>query len=68
MASRKCINIYILKYFMAVRKHKHFCTSRGSLYGLVAWDEPVFHFVTVQLVTPIDNRFFRVLLEVPSMT
>ena len=26
------------------------CTSRGSLYSLVAWNEPFIHFATVQLV------------------
>ena len=72
MASIKFINIHIPKYFMAIRKCINnyipivFCTSRGSLC-LVAWNEPLIHFATVQLVTPIDNRFFNALLEVPSM-
>ena len=41
MVSRKCINIYIPKYFMAVRKFTNtyipiFCTSRGPFDVLEA--------------------------------
>ena len=62
MASRNGMNICISKYFTAVRNcigstSKHFCSSRGSLYGLVKWNEPAIHFATVQLVTPIDDVF-----------
>ena len=74
MASRKSINTYIPKYFIAVRKctnhyiPNYLCTSRGSLYGLAAWNEPTIHFVTVQLVTSIENLlFFCALLEFPIM-
>ena len=67
MASRKYINIYSLKYFMAVRNCiniyiQFFCTFRGSLYDLVAFNEPFIHFATVQLIrefTKIGENFTR---------
>ena len=61
MASRNCINSYIPKYFMAVKKcinihiPKYFWTSRGSLYDLVAWNEPLIHFAIVQLVRDVTE-------------
>ena len=58
MASRKSIMyIYSKIFYGSQKRHKYFCFSRGSLYRLVKWNEPVIHFATYQLVTSIDNHF-----------
>ena len=66
MASRKCTFIYILKYLMAVRQFMNIFVLPEVLYGSVGWNEPVIHFTTVRVVTPIDKRYFCALGSDPD--
>ena len=61
MASREGVKKCIPKYFVLVRSFfVFFCTSGGSFYGLVAWNEPFIHFATVKLVRGVTEMGVKI--------